>query len=151
MRKGWICLISTLALLALLALGGCGGGATFVEPVPTRVSLEVEGGSIDNVTMIVTRKGSAPNTTGQSQCTLESQPDWCNRAFQELRFDVQPSQTLYRVYVANNGAQSIQARVRLEKEGADKRAFATVPAGQSRWFWEIGIETAEVKNAVETD
>lgn len=82
----------------MLFLVGCGGGGPSLEqPVGTEVVLQQDAGA--NVDMLVTRDNQVPGA-GQT-CDFDSQPGWCSKYVGELDFDVQPSHTLYRVYVEN--------------------------------------------------
>jgi hypothetical protein len=143
MRKvaGWM----ALGLVGMTA-AGCGG--SLVAAVYTKVSIEVDGSPTSATEMTITRRG-ADLDTETNPCTLTSQPDWCSRSFSQLRFNTQPSFTLYRVYVTNPSDESIVARVRIQRDGVDRRAYATVPAKSSKWFWELGTTTVALKNATE--
>ncbi|RYG75229.1 hypothetical protein EON80_01335 [bacterium] len=128
----------------LLFVLGCGGSGAFEKAVPFRATLEA--GSGDTVTLIVTRSNRVPGAGPECQLA-GTNPDWCSANFQTLRFDVQPSYTLYRVYVKNlSTTSSASARVRIQKDGEDKGvATSTIPAGGSRWFWELGVDTLKNK------
>jgi len=119
-----------------------------VPAVYTKVSLEVDGSPTSATELVITRRGNEVAEEA-NPCTLGAQPDWCTRSFSELRFDVNPSYTLYRVYVSNPSDAAILARVRIKRDGVDRRAYASVPAKSSRWFWELGTETVALKNASE--
>ncbi|CAN5512452.1 hypothetical protein BH11ARM2_BH11ARM2_35390 [soil metagenome] len=130
---------------AVAMIAGCGGSGSFAQPVPFRATLEA-GSVSDQLTMIVTRSNEVPATG--NDCRLDkSPPDWCSANFQSLSFNVQPSFTLYRVYVRNlSSTNTASARVRIDRDGDDKgTATATIPAGQDRWFWELGVETVNNK------
>jgi hypothetical protein len=143
MRKvaGWLALG-----VAAMVSAGCGG--SLVAAVYTKVSIEVDGSPTSATEMTITRRGSDLDVE-TNPCTLTSQPDWCSRSFSQLRFNAQPSFTLYRVYVTNPSDESIVARVRIQRDGVDRRAYATVPAKSSKWFWELGTTTVALKNATE--
>ncbi|RYG48204.1 hypothetical protein EON79_05190 [bacterium] len=114
-----------------LSLFGCGGTGSLEKAVPFRATLEA--GTGDNVTMIVTRSNRLPGEG--TECRLEqTNPDWCSANFQTLRYNVQPSYTLYRVYVRNlSTTGSAAARVSIQKDGEGKgTATATIPAGHRR-------------------
>jgi hypothetical protein len=143
MRKvvGWM----ALGLVGTIA-AGCGG--SLIPVVTTKVSIEVDGSPTSATELIITRTGKEVDAE-TNPCTLGSQPDWCSRSFSQLRFNIQPSYTLYRVYVSNPSDTAIVARVRVQRDGVDRRAYATVPAKSSKWFWELGTATVALKNATE--
>jgi hypothetical protein len=73
-----------------------------------------------------------------------SQPTWCSSpAISELKFDVQPSYTLYHVYVRNSSASDRAASIRVIRRNVNEVHTKVIPAGQTVWFWELGIETVE--------
>jgi hypothetical protein len=91
--------------------------------------------------MKVTRSNGNSDAPG---CTLTEQPDWCgNPAINELQFDVQPSFTLYRVYVINNSPNDRICSVRVVRDGFNALHQKVVLANSRSWFWEIGIETVQ--------
>lgn len=125
--------------LSVLALSGC-GGTSLVQAVPTTLNFATTDSA--NTQIVVTRSNRVPGA-GQ-QCTLSSQPEWCsNPSIQELRFDVQPSFTLYRVYVVNTSANDRVCSVRVTRKGTNETYQKVVPANSTVWFWELGIDTVE--------
>jgi|GEM_PF-3495396 len=125
--------------LSVLALSGC-GGTSLVQAVPTTLNFATTDSA--NTQIVVTRSNRVPGA-GQ-QCTLSAQPEWCsNPSIQELRFDVQPSFTLYRVYVVNTSANDRVCSVRVTRKGTNETYQKVVPANSTVWFWELGIDTVE--------
>src|SRR5688572_3656390 len=92
--------IAIIAAIAAgsLCLAGCGG--SIAKPVNNTIIVQREAGA--DVDLLVTRNNSLPSTP--DKCSLETARDWCSLGVSEIRFVVNPSQTLYRAYVRNNGA-----------------------------------------------
>lgn len=130
--------------VAVVAMTGC-GGAAFVRPVPTEVSLEAS--STAGLELIISRNSLGPDSA--DVCTLTSTREWCSQSINRLRFDVQPSFTLYRAYVRNTGTETRLVRVRVFRRDRTWSAFAEVRPGQTRWYWELGVQTVEVKDATQ--
>jgi len=131
-------LTAVVAGAAVLTALACGGAGTFVQPVPTTLTFTAL--PSDGLDMIITRNTSNPGVG--SECSFAEQPNWCsNPAVGELQLDVQPSYTLYHVYVRNTGANDRVASIRVTRRNVKEVHQKAVPAGATVWFWELGIET----------
>jgi hypothetical protein len=129
----------TSVVIAVSALSGC-GGTSFVQAVPTTLNFATTDSA--NTQIVVTRSNRVPGA-GQ-ECTLSSQPEWCsNPSIQELRFEVQPSFTLYRAYVVNTSPNDRVCSIRVTRKGTNETYQKVVPANSTVWFWELGIDTVE--------
>ena len=123
-----------------MLVAGCGGSGSLEQPVPTTVVFNT--GGVGGMEILVTRGNN--DALVPNPCTLTSQPAWCtNPALGTLKFDVQPSYTLYRVYVKNTTASCQVASVRVTRKGTDKTLTKAIPAGSTIWFWEIGLDTVK--------
>jgi len=141
-----------VALLGLSAviMGalGCGGGGSIYKPIETSATLAVEGSS--SVQMLVTRNSKPVDTSEQCSSASGGQTSWCSApGFGELKFDVQPSFTLYRIYVRNSGGETVSAKVTVKNKNGNKSAIATLKAGETKWFWTLGVESFDVEEATE--
>lgn len=129
----------TSVALAVSALSGC-GGTSFVQPVPTTLNFATTDSA--STRLVVTRNNRLPGAG--EECSLSMQPEWCsNPSIQELRFDVQPSFTLYRVYVVNTSPNDRVCSVRVTRKGVNETYQKVVAANSTVWFWELGIDTVE--------
>ncbi len=128
---------------ALFVLSGCGGSVA--KPVNNTIILQREAGA--DVDLIVTRNNSEP--TAADRCTLNQIQDWCSLGVSEVRFVVNPSQTLYRAYVRNNDTADTLVTTKVERDdGRSGRTTVRVPPGQTLWVFELGVETVRVKSGV---
>ncbi|MDX2066100.1 MAG: hypothetical protein SFX74_10185 [Fimbriimonadaceae bacterium] len=138
MRSPWKCGVWSLVVAGLaVSQWGCGG--TTEQPVPTTVVFNTT--DTAGTFIKITRRNGNADAPG---CTLADLPEWCgNPAINEINFDVQPSFTLYRVYVINTSPNDRVCSVRVIRRGFNEIHQKVVPAGVRSWFWEIGIDTIE--------
>lgn len=129
--------------LALAMVGCGGGGGAFVKAVPYKATV-LPGSETSQVTLVVTRKNQTPGQSTDA-CVFNAPPDWCRATYPILSFDVQPSLTLYRVYVRNTGTNTATARVQIERDGGSpkKSDLVVLEPGEDRWIWELGIDTVK--------
>jgi hypothetical protein len=124
-------------------LAGCGGSVA--KPVNNTIIVQREAGA--NVDLLVTRNNAEPSSP--DKCTLEQVQDWCSLGVSEVRFIVNPSQTLYRAYVRNNGTTDTLVTTKVERDdGRSARTTVRVTPGQTIWVYELGVETVRVKAGV---
>jgi hypothetical protein len=132
-----------VAMGGLVLLSGCGG--SLAKTVNNTVIVQRENGS--NVELILTRNNSEPDSA--DRCTLESARDWCTLGVSEVRFVLNPSQTLYRAYIRNNGDASTLVTTKVERDdGRSGRTSVRVDPGQTIWVFELGVETVKVKAGI---
>ena len=128
---------------ATLCLAGCGGSVA--KPVNNTIIVQREAGA--DVDLLVTRNNA--EATSSDRCTLDSARDWCSLGISEIRFVVNPSQTLYRAYVRNNGTADTLITTKVERDdGRTARTTVRVTPGQTVWVYELGVETVRVKAGV---
>ncbi|CAN5512567.1 hypothetical protein BH11ARM2_BH11ARM2_35400 [soil metagenome] len=131
------------APLALILAAGCGGAILGGRSTHYKATLE-SGAATDKVTLIVTRNNAAPGTNSDDCRLDQTLPDWCEANDNSLSFTVQPSYTLYRVYVLNlSPTAPATATVRLQDDA--NSTTATIAASKTRWFWELGTDTVNEK------
>jgi hypothetical protein len=97
--------------------------------------------------MVVTRDNNEPDSA--EQCTFNVRPEWCRSDFDALRFDVQPSRVLYRVYVQNTGTDPVIVRVGVRREDVNRLAQVTLDAGETAYIWELGVQTVRIRTGSE--
>ena len=134
--------LTAIAMVSLFAIG-CGGSVA--KPVNNTIIVQREAGA--NVDLLVTRNNSEPET--DDKCTLDHAQNWCSLGVSEIRFVINPSQTLYRAYLRNNGSSDTLITTKVEKDdGRGARTTVRVGPGQTVWLYELGVETVRVKAGV---
>jgi hypothetical protein len=134
-----------LAILSIgaLCLSGCGG--SLAKPVNNTIILQRENNA--DVNLIVTRNNEEPSTT--DKCTLTQGKDWCSLGVSEIRFVLNPSMSLYRAYVRNNGETETLVTSSVQRDdGRTARTTVRVPPHEAVWVFELGVETVKVKSGV---
>ncbi len=139
MQIKWFPILSAGAL----CLSGCAGSVA--KPVNSTIILQREGSA--DVDLLVTRNNA--EAISSDKCTLQQAKDWCSLGVSEIRFVVNPSQTLYRAYVRNNGTTDTLVTTKVERDdGRSARTTVRVTPGQTVWVFEMGVETVRVKAGV---
>ena len=127
------------AAVGFSAAGCC--GSSLVAAVPTSAIFTVSGSGLE---MFITRDSQGPSYP--NPCSSATLADWCTSpSVGEVKFDVNPSSTLYRVYVQNLGAVDRTASVRIIRKVVNETQTKAVPAGATVWFWELGTSTVKEK------
>ena len=128
-------------VLSALLLSGCGG--SLAKPVTADIVLQRENNA--SVDLLITRNNEEASSA--DRCTFAEAREWCALGVSEISFTVNPSMTLYRAYVRNDGATEtlVTAEVKLDNGRGAKTTFR-VPAHQTTWAFEVGIETVKVKS-----